>query len=73
MRPFMTDRVFSPVTCSLVQRKCRLSFAVYFGASLPQSDADIAVTDWENIAATNRALPDLTGWQCTVGRAYPPR
>ena len=36
----------------------------------PQSDSGIAVTDWENIAATNRALPDLTGWSCTVGIDY---
>lgn len=35
--------------------------------NLPQSDSDIAVTEWENIEATRRALPDLEGWQCTVG------
>lgn len=38
--------------------------------NLPQSDAEIAVTDWENIAATNRPLPDLTGWNCTIGIDY---
>ena len=35
--------------------------------NLPQSDGDVAVTDWENIAATRREMPDLAGWQCTVG------
>ena len=38
--------------------------------NLPQSDADIAVTDWENIAATDRPLPDLEGWHCTAGLDY---
>ena len=38
--------------------------------NLPQSASDVAVTDWENIKATNRALPDLTGWQCTAGIDY---
>ena len=28
---------------------------------------EIAVTDYENIKATNRAVPDLKGWSCTVG------
>ncbi len=35
--------------------------------NLPQSDSEVAVTDWENIKATNRELPDLTGWSCTCG------
>ena len=35
--------------------------------NLPQSDSDIAVTDWENIAATKREMPNLEGWQCTAG------
>lgn len=35
--------------------------------NLPQSMADIAVTEWDNIASTNRPLPDMTGWTCTVG------
>ena len=38
--------------------------------NLPQSASDIAVTDWENIKATKRALPDLEGLQCTVGLDY---
>ncbi len=38
--------------------------------NLPQSDSEIAVTDWENIAATNRELPDLHGWECTCGIDY---
>jgi phage terminase large subunit-like protein len=28
------------------------------------------VTDWDNIKATNRPLPDLTGWLCTCGIDY---
>ncbi|MGN0194406.1 MAG: terminase large subunit domain-containing protein [Pseudoramibacter sp.] len=35
--------------------------------NLPKSDMEIAVTQWDNIAATNKPLPDLTGWACTVG------
>ena len=35
--------------------------------NLPQSMADVAVTEWDDIAATNRALPDMAGWTCTVG------
>lgn len=26
-----------------------------------------AVTKWDNIKATNKPIPDLTGWDCTVG------
>lgn len=26
-----------------------------------------AVTKWENIAATNKPIPDLKGWDCTIG------
>lgn len=33
----------------------------------PRTNMEIAVTEWENILATNRPLPDLTGWSCTVG------
>jgi phage terminase large subunit-like protein len=38
--------------------------------NLPQSAADIVVTDWENITATNKELPDLTGMSCTCGIDY---
>ena len=38
--------------------------------NLPQSDADIAVTDWDNILATKRDLPQLDGWSCTCGIDY---
>jgi len=38
--------------------------------NLPQSDAEVAVTNWENIKATNKPLPDLTGWTCTLGFDY---
>lgn len=36
----------------------------------PKSNADIAVTEWKNIEATNKPLPDLTGRQCVVGIDY---
>lgn len=36
----------------------------------PKSNADIAVTDWKNIEATNKPIPDLKGWQCVVGIDY---
>lgn len=35
--------------------------------NLPKSNMDIAVTEWDNIAATNKPLPDMSGWSCTVG------
>ena len=38
--------------------------------NLPDTIKEAAVTDWDNIAATNRPLPDLKGWQCTVGVDY---
>lgn len=31
---------------------------------------EISVTDYEKVKATNRLLPDLTGWSCTVGLDY---
>lgn len=31
---------------------------------------EIAVTDYEKIRKTNKPLPDLTGWACTVGVDY---
>ena len=36
----------------------------------PKGNRELQVTDWENIAATNKPLPDLTGWSCTVGIDY---
>ena len=35
--------------------------------NLPDQANDIKVTDYENIKATNRPLPDLTGWSCVAG------
>lgn len=35
--------------------------------NLPRTNMEIAVTEWENIASTNKPLPDLRGWDCTVG------
>ena len=31
---------------------------------------EISVTDYENVRRTNRPLPDLSGWDCTVGLDY---
>ena len=31
---------------------------------------EISVTDYEKVRATNRPLPDLRGWSCTVGVDY---
>lgn len=37
----------------------------------PRSNKEIAVTDYEtNIKPTNKPIPDLTGWRCTVGIDY---
>lgn len=38
--------------------------------NLPDGNAEIQVTDYENIKATNTELPDLTGWQCVCGIDY---
>lgn len=38
--------------------------------NLPDAAKDTAVAEWESIAATNKEIPDLTGWDCTVGIDY---
>lgn len=38
--------------------------------NLPKSNGELAVTDYDNIKATSRPLPDLTGWTCTAGIDY---
>ena len=38
--------------------------------NLPRGNTEIAVTDYENIKATNTELPDLMGCPCTVGIDY---
>ena len=38
--------------------------------NLPRSAREIAVTEWPNIAATKRPMPDMSGWTCTVGIDY---
>lgn len=35
--------------------------------NLPEANREIAVTEWANIEATKRELPDLDGWTCTLG------
>jgi len=36
----------------------------------PKSNAEIAVTDWKNIEATNKLIPDLKGRQAVLGIDY---
>lgn len=38
--------------------------------NLPESAKESAVAEWDSIAATNKEIPDLTGWECTVGVDY---
>ncbi len=33
----------------------------------PKGNRDLQVAEWENIIATNREIPDLTGYSCVVG------
>lgn len=35
--------------------------------NIPDGSSEIKVTDYANIKATNRELPDLTGWTCVAG------
>lgn len=37
---------------------------------LRQGYKEISVTDYDKVKATNRPLPDLTGWSCTIGIDY---
>ena len=36
----------------------------------PKGNKDLIVTEWENIIATEQELPDMEGWDCTVGIDY---
>ena len=38
--------------------------------NLPDAAKESAVAEWDAIAATNKELPDLKGWSCTVGVDY---
>ena len=38
--------------------------------NIPDGTSEIKVTEWDNIIATNRELPDLIGWSCTCGIDY---
>lgn len=38
--------------------------------NLPKNNMEIAVTEWDNVKATNRPLPDLYGNNCVVGIDY---
>lgn len=36
----------------------------------PKGNRELQVTEWDNILTTNKPIPDLTGWDCTVGIDY---
>ena len=38
--------------------------------NLPGNSKESAAADWDSIAATNKPLPDLRKWSCTVGIDY---
>lgn len=38
--------------------------------NLPKQNSYLAVTEYENIQATNKPLPNMEGWTCTVGIDY---
>lgn len=38
--------------------------------NIPKGSKDIEVTTWENILATNKEIPDLSGASCTIGVDY---
>ena len=35
--------------------------------NIPDGSSELKVTDYENIKATNKKLPDLSGWTCVAG------
>jgi len=38
--------------------------------NFPKSNKEVVVSDWQNVIATNKPLPDLTGKSCTCGIDY---
>lgn len=38
--------------------------------NLPDTSGSLAVTEYDNVKATNRPLPDMTGWSCVCGIDY---
>lgn len=38
--------------------------------NIPKGSKDVEVTSWENILATNKEIPDLSGASCTIGIDY---
>lgn len=64
-----------------LQREIRKEYAAYrrgesalsFLAkrmNVPRTDTELHVTDWENLVAASRPLPELTGRPCVVGIDY---
>lgn len=38
--------------------------------NIPKGSKDVEVTSWDNILATNKEIPDLSGASCTIGVDY---
>lgn len=38
--------------------------------NIPKGSKDVEVTSWDNILATNKEIPDLSGASCTIGIDY---
>ena len=38
--------------------------------NIPKGNKDVEVTSWDNILATNKEIPDLSGASCTIGVDY---
>lgn len=38
--------------------------------NIPKGEADVEITEWDNILATNQFMPDLTGCTCVAGMDY---
>lgn len=38
--------------------------------NLPRNNAEIAVTSYDNVKATNKPLPNMKGWSCVAGIDY---
>lgn len=38
--------------------------------NLPRNNAEIAVTSYDNVKATNKTLPNMKGWSCVAGIDY---
>lgn len=53
-----------------VENPARLPDFMTKRMNLRESNTELQVTEWDNIVATNREIPDLKGFECTVGIDY---